>query len=105
MAAKVHVGDVGTIFEATVRDQDDALVDVRTATTLQMLFKKPDGSLLTKAATVVNVGVLDGKIKYVSIAGDIDQAGEWFSEGRVVTPVGDWGSDVGAFTVDERLHA
>lgn len=104
MSAQVHVGDIGTVFEATIKDQDGAVVDVSTAAVRQLLFKKPDGTVVPKTATLVTSGV-DGKVKYVTgVAGDIDQPGEWFLEGYVEIGSGKWHSDVLAFTVADYLH-
>src|SRR5258706_9166331 len=104
MSAKVHVGDVGTVFEATIKDQDGAIVDVSTAAVRQMRFKKPDGTLLTKTAVLVNTGT-DGKVKYTAIAGDIDQAGEWFTDGYDEIGSCKWSVDVQVCTVAEYMHA
>ena len=103
MSAKVHVGDVGTVFLATIKDQDGVVVDVSTAAVRQMRFKKPDGTLLTKTAVLVTDGT-NGQVKYTAIVGDIDQAGEWFTDGYVEIGSGKWSSDVETFTVADYLR-
>lgn len=87
----VRVGDIGTTFIATMRDQDGAIVDCSTASAKQLFFRKPDGTLLTKAAVFTTTGA-DGKIQYVSIAGDLDKPGEYEWDGRVAIGTNDWHS-------------
>ena len=65
-ANEIHVGDIGTVFEVTVKDGED-VVDVSSATTRQLIFKSKDGAVLTKTAVLVTDGT-DGKIKYTTIA-------------------------------------
>lgn len=102
MAAEIHVGDVGTAFLATVKDQDSAVVDISTATTKQLIFKKPGGTVVARAATFVTTGA-DGQMQYVSVADDLDQPGNWQVEGYVVLPAGSWHTDVHRFTVKPNL--
>lgn len=98
----IHVGDVGTDIVLTVLDQDGAVVNLGTATTLEIIFDKPDGVNLTKTASLVTNGS-DGKIHYVFIAGDLDQKGEWRYQARVVLSTGTWRTDVARFWVEDNL--
>ena len=91
-ANEIHVGDVGTIFEVTVMD-GTAVVDISTATTKQLIFKKPDGTLLTKDASFKTTGV-DGILRYTTIAADLDQAGGWKLQAYIEMPTGKWHSDI-----------
>jgi len=102
---QIFVGDIGTIFEATIKDQAGAVVDISTATTKQILFKKPTGVVLTKTASFTTTGS-DGKIRYTTIAGDLDVSGVWSTtnpgwqwEAYVVMPSGSWHSDICQFSV------
>jgi hypothetical protein len=76
------VGDYGTVFEITLQDQDGAAADVSGATTKQIIFRKPGGTVVTKAADFVTDGT-DGKIDYTAASGDLDTAGDWRIEGQV----------------------
>ncbi len=98
---EVHVGDIGTVFQVTIKD-GTSVVDISSATTLQIIFKKPDGSRATKTAVLVNSGT-DGKMKYTTIANDLDRQGSWRLQGRVVMSGGEWRSSVGNFDVYENL--
>ncbi len=98
---EVHVGDIGTVFEVTIKD-NTSVVDISSATTMQIIFRKPDGSRLEKTATLTNSGV-DGKMEYTSVSGDLDRHGSWKLQGRVVMSGGAWRSSVGNFDVYPNL--
>ena len=83
------VGDIGTVFRTTIKDQDGTAVDVSSASTLQIIFKKPDGTILTKTAVFTTDGV-NGNIEYPTISGDLDTAGSWTWQARVVIGSTEW---------------
>lgn len=76
MAASVHVGDIGTVLEVTARDQDNAVISLAGATVLTMILVKPDGGRVSKTAVLTSDGT-DGKLRYTTVAGDLDQRGVW----------------------------
>jgi len=102
MANEVHVNDVGTIFRVAIVDNLNTVIDISTATTLNFLFKKPDGSILTKAGSLHTDGT-DGLIDYTTLPGDIDQTSLWKIQAHVVLPTGEWFSTIGSFYVYENL--
>jgi len=95
----IHVGDVGTVFEVTLKDCA-ALVDLSTTTVRQIKFKKPDGTYLTVAATLKTDGS-DGIITYTSQAGDLDQVGSWEIRALITNPLGNWTSSKEKFKVQD----
>jgi len=101
----VHEGDIGVDFILTINDQDANPVDLTLQTTLQILFKKPiSKDVLTKTATIVNSPGTDGKIRYISIANDLDESGTWIMQARVVFPTPqDFHSNMEKFEVEENL--
>ncbi len=99
--AEVHLNDIGTLFRLELTDGDIA-VDISGATTKQIKLKKPDGTVLTKAAVFSTDGT-DGKMFYQTISGDIDETGEWLIQGYVVLGTGTWNTSVHAFRVFENL--
>lgn len=101
MTQEVHLGDIGTVFELTVTEKNVAL-DISLATELQILFKKPSGTVLTKTAVFTNTGS-DGLIRYLSIEGDLDEVGSWFIQGRVTLPGGKWSTEKGSFLVESII--
>jgi hypothetical protein len=98
---EIHKNDVGTVFELTIKD-GQATVDVSTTTAKQIIFRKPDGSTLTKTAAFVTDGT-DGKIKYTTIAGDLDSSGIWEYQAKVTFSGGAWSADIKTFRVHDNL--
>lgn len=78
----VHLNDIGTVFRLTVTD-GGVIVDLSTTTVKELIFQKPDGTLVTQPATFTTDGT-DGQIEYKSISGDIDQVGRWKLQAHVV---------------------
>lgn len=98
---EVHVGDIGTVFTVTVADSGTP-VDISAATTIEIIFGKPyDNASVTKTAVFVTDGT-DGKIKYTTVANDLNIAGPWEIQARITLPTGTWRSEVGEFTVHEN---
>jgi hypothetical protein len=84
MAAKyIQAGAVGMAITLTVRDQDEAIVDLTTATTTQILLKPPQGFAITKTATVVSPST-SGQVRYVTEAGVLGVPGRWKAQAFVV---------------------
>lgn len=99
---QVFVGDVGTVFKATIKD-NGVVVDLSSATLKEIIFKKPDGSRLTKTALFYTDGT-DGIIVYTAVAGDLDLAGMWQWQARItVTSGGPFSTEVKDFRVVSTL--
>jgi hypothetical protein len=99
---EIHEDDIGTKFLLTVKDGTSA-VDISSATTKQIIFEKPDGTTLTKDATFDSDGS-DGKIYYESISGDLDTAGTWTIQAKVILPTGTWKSNKETFAVHSNIE-
>jgi hypothetical protein len=84
MAGKIHVGDIGMAFRATAVDQDGVPINVSNYT-IKFLFKKPDGTVVQKNGSFVSDGI-DGKVQYITLAGDLDQKGTWKMQVRITNP-------------------
>lgn len=103
MACEIHVDDIGTTFRLTIVDCDDVLIDISTATVKDIIFKKPDGTKVTKSGVFYTNGT-DGIIDYVTIADDLDLAGTgWHVQAFVTLTTGTWSSEIGDFTVVDNL--
>ncbi len=104
----LQLNDVGTTFVLTVKEQDPddpctlVAVDISAATGMAVKFEKPDGTAISRTGTL-NTDGLDGKMKYTTIAGDIDQAGRWKVQAAAV--IGGWNgrSEVVAFQVRTNI--
>jgi hypothetical protein len=82
MASEIHVGDIGTQLIMTVKD-DGVVVDISSASVLNVIIKKPSGQSYTKTGVVLTDGT-DGKMYYTSISGDFDAPGLYKIQGRVI---------------------
>ena len=100
-ADEIHVGDIGTSFERTIKD-GSTVVDVSGATTKEIKIKASGGSTKTFAASFKTDGI-DGVITYVTVADDLDVKGLWEIQAHVVLSSGDWNSDIGTFEVHENI--
>jgi hypothetical protein len=78
-------GDIGTAIRLTITKQSDGTVlDISTASTKQIILRSPAGKVKTFTATLVTDGT-DGKMEYITAAAaDLDEAGKWDVQGRVV---------------------
>ena len=101
MSIEMHVADTGTVFVATIMDGDD-VVNVSAATTKNLLFRSPTGTVSTKAASFTTDGS-DGKIQYTSLVTDFIVVGEWTVQASIVMPTGSWKSDIATFQVLSNL--
>ncbi len=101
-ANEIHFGDIGTVFKVTIKD-DSTVVDISTASTKQIVLKKPSGEKLTKTANFLTDGS-DGIITYTTISGDLDEAGMWKIQGYIVLSGGNtFYTDINAFKVYRNL--
>lgn len=100
-ANEIHEDDIGTAFTITVQD-DTAVVNISAATTKQIKFKKPGKDVVTKDGVFVTDGT-DGQLRYVSVAGDLDEAGKWYIQVYLVLTNWTGHSDQGDFMVYSNL--
>ena len=102
MTEEIHKNDIGTKFLVTVKDGTTA-VDISTATEKLIIFKKPNGGILSKAATFETDGT-EGKIYYNSVSGDLDTTGSWEIQISVTLATGTWKSSTSCFIVYGNLE-
>ena len=98
---EIHQDDVGTKFLVTIYD-DSSVVNVSGASTKQIIFKKPDGTKLTKSAAFNSDGT-DGKIYYTAVTDDLDEIGTYEIQGKVVITDGTFYTDIQTFKVHRNL--
>ena len=97
MASEIHVDDVGPRLLITVQD-DGVAVDISSATARQINFKKPSATVLNRTGSLFTDGT-DGKMYYDAVAGDLDEAGDYKIQGKVIFSVGTFSTDVKKFKV------
>jgi hypothetical protein len=93
----VQVGAINLSIELELRDGYSAL-DISGATTKQIIIDKPDGTNLTRGATFTTDGK-DGKLYYLTVAGDLDQAGDYRAQSYIIIPGFNGYSSATTFTV------
>lgn len=101
MASEIHVNDIGTKFLATIKD-DGVVVDISSAISITMVFKKPDDEVVNRVGTFETNGE-DGQVFYTTIAGDLDEAGQYKLQAKVVLPTGTYYTDIYSFQVHCNL--
>ncbi len=97
-----QVDDIKVRLKVTIIE-DDAALDISTATVKSIIFQKPDGTILTKTATFLTDGT-DGIIYYDTIAGDLDQSGIYKVQGAVSIGGGAYKGSKSTFKVECNLE-
>ena len=97
LSAKIMQGDIGTVFNITVLDSACLPVDL-TGTVVTFYFETPNYTIMQRTGTIAP----DGIVTYTTVAGDLDVAGDWKFEVRVVG-AGSWTSDTHSFIVHPRI--
>ncbi len=100
--ADIRVGDTGTVFLLSIVDEVEDVINISSATTLNVRFGKPDETSIDRAGEFVNGGA-DGLMKYTAITGDLDMSGKWRIQAHIITPLGEWRSEIETFWVKENL--
>lgn len=99
----IRVGDIGTVIEITIVDQDGNVVDISTASSKIFKLRRIGESSSPKDATFTTDGT-DGKLRYVLADGDIDDVGQWDVQAHISFPGGNcWSSSTTSFFVDGNL--
>jgi hypothetical protein len=100
-AEELHVGDIGTDIIITIQD-DGSAVDV-SAATIQFIFCKPDGTIVTKTGSLNGDGT-DGKVKYTTESGFLDGFGDWKYQVKLTISGSVWYTDWGTLPVFKNLN-
>lgn len=99
----IMLGDVGPVLRVTVTKESDGTArNISAATTRQIIFRKPGGTVVAKTASLTSDGS-DGRMQYTIEAGLIDEAGTWKIQGFVVIGSTELHTEIGAFTVGAIL--
>lgn len=97
----LRLGDIGTAIRLTLLDGATP-VNISSATIKQIIFQKPDGTRVEKTATFLTNGS-DGKLQYLTQAGDLDQTGTWKVQGYVAMPQWTGKTEIAKFKVVSNL--
>jgi len=109
---EIHQDDLGTEFLVTITEclsGVDTPLDISSATSKDIIFKKSDGTILTKSAIFTSIPSggtgtgSDGKISYFTVVGDLTPVGTYKLQGVVTTSKGSWSSTIDKFKVISNL--
>ena len=104
MASEIHQNDIGTRFLITVKD-DGSIVNISGvggSTVHQLSFRKPSDTIITRNATLQDYGI-SGVMFYDTVAGDLDEAGIYKMQAKVITPSGTYFTDIHTFKVHSNI--
>ena len=79
---KIQKLNIGTEFRAAIKDQAGAKVPITSDDDLTFIFRKPSGAVVTKTAIIYSEP--SGVMSYTTIANDLDEAGMWRVQGRII---------------------
>lgn len=100
---EIHKNDSNLGLRFTIKDEDDNVINLGAASKIDIIFKKPDNTKLTKTGSLVTDGS-DGKTQYATATGDLDVIGWWRSQCFVdLGASGSFYSDVVRFKVHDNL--
>lgn len=98
----IYVGQVGLVFQRTIKDPNGQVVNLQAYSTLELLFRDPDGVDRVKPAAFSTDGT-DGRLQYTTVDGDLDRAGTWRIQAHVASATEDHYTEVGTFRVEANL--
>ena len=106
---ELFVGDTGTSIEFLVKECDDTvdppvevLVDVSSATLIEITFLKPDDTTLPVVGSFLTDGT-DSIVRYITLLNTLDIAGPWKGQAKITMPSGSWYTSKISFTVKDVL--
>jgi|TARA_B100001564_G_C20640021_1_gene671641 hypothetical protein len=103
MADEIHVNDIGTRFLITVKD-DGSAVDISSASALQINFRKPSDEIINRAGSKKGDGSsVSGVMYYDTVAGDLNEIGNYKLQGKVILTAGTFYTDIHTFKVHRNL--
>lgn len=105
MSCEIHVDDIGTRFQMTVKDCDDnSGVDISSALAREIRIRKPSDTLIYRSASVFDDGsALSGVMYYDTIAGDLDEVGTYKLQGKISIGSGVYYTSIYTFKVNCNL--
>lgn len=99
----VHEGNVNTVFEVTMVDENGDPLELAGATLTEIRFEGDDKVGVERTATVTDAA--NGVMEYATLDGDLDAFGAWKYQGHVVLSGsnGEFYSQVFSFTLHKNI--
>ena len=104
MASEIHKDDIGTRFLMTIKDDGDLvnISGVSGNSVHQISFRKPSDTVINRNATLQDYGI-SGVMFYDTVAGDLDEAGVYKLQAKVIVPSGTYYTDIYTFKVNSNI--
>lgn len=100
----IQVGAIGATIRITVADPDGNALDISTCTRTNNLYlRSPTNRVLIKTPTFVTDGT-NGQIEYDTISGDLDVAGNWRAQFKLVMGGDTIPTSVTNFPVESNIY-
>ena len=96
-AVELHVDDIGTQLIVTICEDGEA-INISGASSYEIVIRKPNGVSTAYTPSFLTDGT-DGNLVYVTVAGDVDQIGNYKIQGKVVLNGGTFRSSMSDFKV------
>lgn len=97
-----QVANAGIQFIVTALDQNQNPLNISGATSLMLVFQKPDGTEVVQTAQYVTNGI-DGEIYYISTDTDFVEFGLWYVQAQVIVGGAVLTTQLGQFQVNNNL--
>ena len=89
----------------TITDDETTLaVDISTATIRKVLLRKPSGDFIVADPADFVTNGADGKLKYVTVAGNVDEVGVWLAQAYVQLATLKSYTTIAYFMVDANIE-
>lgn len=85
VSREIRVGDQVPV-ELTFYKDDGSILDLSGAVSLEFVFRKPDGTTITRVPSLITDGT-DGKASYTLLSAEVNLAGMWKVQGIADLPV------------------
>lgn len=101
-----RVGDWGTKIDGTIKDETGAIVNLTSLVTAVIKIRKPDDTVVSATAVVLNPPGTDGKVRYVVPVGAnlFAAAGLYQAQFLVTFNDGQYSSDIINITTERILE-
>lgn len=99
---KIRVGVVNTTIEVELKENCLAALATEGATVKNIIVQRPDGTTFTRPGVFTTDGT-DGKIYFLTIAGDLTMSGTYYIQSYLELPSWQGHSDIGEFEVFDNL--
>lgn len=105
---EIHVGTIGLEFRSQILDENMEPLNVNGASSIKFLFKRPNGTPMTKVGSAGSLQQplytgAEGWVRYTTLNADLDVAGNWEYQVKVVFADGRWYTNREKFFVHGNL--